>query len=286
MQTTAIVTDTNSGITAAQAQAMGISLIPMPFFVDGAACLEGQSYTAEMFFEQLRSGAEVSTSQPAPGVLTGLWETLLQTHDRVLHFPMTSGLSGSCETAKVLAQDYGGRVLVVDDHRISVTLLQSIRNAQVLLDQGKTAEEVQRILEEEGPVSSIYLAVNTLKYLKKSGRVTAAGAAMAAVLQIKPVLQIQGGKLDAYQKARGLTQAKKLLLTAMAKDLADRFAGETMALFAVYSGDTALGEAWQREVQAAFPDRSVELGVLPLSICCHVGDGTLAVACARDRAPS
>ena len=206
---TAIVTDTNSGITAQMAREMGIYLIPMPFFIDGSTYYEGETCTPDFFFRHLKAKAEVSTSQPSPEVITSLWASLLETHDAVLHFPMTAGLSGSCETAKALAQEFDGRVLVVDDHRISVTLAQSIRNAQTLLAQGKTAQEVRGILEAEKDASSIYIAVNTLEYLKKSGRVTAAGAAMAAVLHIKPVLQIQGGKLDAYKKVRGMFQAKK-----------------------------------------------------------------------------
>ena len=196
---------------------MGIDLIPMPFFVDGETYLEGKDCTPETFFQRMKAGAEISTSQPAPEEITSLWDTLLKTHDAVLHFPMSSGLSGSCHTAKALAQEYGGRVLVVDDRRISVTLAQSIRNAQVLLAQGKTAAEVRDILEAERDASSVYIAVNTLEYLRKSGRVTAAGAAMAAVLHIKPVLQIQGGKLDAYKKVRGMLQAKKTLLEAYSR---------------------------------------------------------------------
>ena len=279
---TAIVTDTNSGITAQMAREMGIYLIPMPFFIDGSTYYEGETCTPDFFFRHLKAKAEVSTSQPSPEVITSLWASLLETHDAVLHFPMTAGLSGSCETAKALAQEFDGRVLVVDDHRISVTLAQSIRNAQTLLAQGKTAQEVRGLLEAEKDASSIYIAVNTLEYLKKSGRVTAAGAAMAAVLHIKPVLQIQGGKLDAYKKVRGMLQAKKTLLDALRHDLATRFAGMKMAVFSGYSGaDPDLGKAWQREVQAAFPEQLVELISLPLSICCHIGDGALGVACAK-----
>ena len=255
---TAIVTDTNSGITAQMAREMGIYLIPMPFFIDGSTYYEGETCTPDFFFRHLKAKAEVSTSQPSPEVITSLWASLLETHDAVLHFPMTAGLSGSCETAKALAQEFDGRVLVVDDHRISVTLAQSIRNALTLLAQGKTAQEVRGILEAEKDASSIYIAVNTLEYLKKSGRVTAAGAAMAAVLHIKPVLQIQGGKLDAYKKVRGMLQAKKTLVDALRHDLATRFAGMKMAVFSGYSGaDPDLGKAWQREVQAAFPDQLV-----------------------------
>lgn len=282
MGKTAIVTDTNSNLSVQEAQRLGVHLISMPFFIDGATYLEGRDCTPEMFFGKMKDGAEVSTSQPSPEEITSLWEKLLESHDNILHFPMSSGLSGSCETAKALAQEYGGRVLVVDDHRIAVTLAQSIRNAKALLALGKTAEEVREILEREKSASSVYIAVNTLEYLKKSGRVTAAGAAMATILHIKPVLQIQGGKLDAYKKVRGMLQAKKTLIEALRHDLATRFAGMKMAVFSGYSGaDRTLGEAWQKEVQSAFPEYEVGLISLPLSICCHTGEGALGVACAK-----
>ena len=277
---TAIVTDTNSGLSAAQAEELGIFLIPMPFYIGGETYLEGKDLTHAMFFEKMRKGEIVSTSQPSPHEITTLWESLLETHDRVLHFPMSGGLSGSCEVAKALAQEYDGRVLVVDDRRISVTLEVSIRNAVALLKEGKTAEEVRDILESERREAIVYLAVNTLEYLKKSGRVTAAAAAMAAVLHIKPVLQIQEGKLDAYKKVRGMVQAKKTLIEALRHDLSTRFAGMKMRVFSGYSGgDPALGKSWQKEVQAAFPDWEVGLISLPLSICCHTGEGALGVAC-------
>lgn len=279
---TAIVTDTNSGISAEKAEQLGIFLIPMPFFIGGETYYEGKDISHAQFFEAMRSGVEVSTSQPAVADITAQWDKALEGHDRVLHFPMSSGLSGSCQTARALAQEYGGRVLVVDDHRISVTLEQSIRNAQALLATGRTAEEVHAILEAERYDASVYIAVNTLEYLKKSGRVTAAAAAMASILNIKPVLQIQGGKLDAYKKVRGMNQAKRVLLDALQKDLDTRFREFNKTVFAGYSGgDPALGEAWQKEVQAAFPDYTVELISLPLSICCHTGEGALGVACAK-----
>ena len=281
MKAAAIVTDTNSGISAAEAERLGIFLIPMPFSVDGVQHLEGQTCLPEEFFRALTEDAEVSTSQPSPGEIIRLWERLLQDHEAVLHFPMSSGLSGSCQTAKALAADYPGRVFVVDNKRISVTLAQSVLDAQKLLREGISVREVHGILEREGLNASIYIAVNTLTYLKKSGRVTAAGAAMAAVLNLKPVLQIQGERLDAFRKARGMAQAKQLMLSAMRDDLGGRFQDEEVALFAAYSGATVDGERWLEEVRAAFPDREVRLAALPISICCHVGAGTLAVACSK-----
>ena len=278
---TAIVVDTNSGIMPEEAARMGISLIPMPFLIDGKEYLEGEDCSQDFFFERMAAGAEVGTSQPSPGGIAELWERLLEENDAVLHFPMSSSLSGSCQTAKALALDYPGRVFVVDNRRISVTLRESVRGAQRLLAEGKSAEETHRILEERGGESSIYIAVNTLEYLKKGGRVTAAGAAMGTLLNLKPVLQIQGGKLDAFKKCRGMAAACDAMLQAMEKDLRERFPGQEMRLFAAYSGDRAAGESWLGQVRAAFPEREVELAALPLSICCHIGSGALAIACAE-----
>ena len=277
---TAIVTDTNSGLSQAAADELGVYLIPMPFTIDGQLYFEGHDLTHPMFFEKMRQGAHISTSQPAPYDITSLWDRLLETHDTVLHFPMSAGLSGSCQIAKGLAQEYDGRVLVVDDRRISVTLEQSVRNARTLLDQGRSPAEVRETLEAERRDCIVYLAVNTLEYLKKSGRVTTAAAAMAAVLHIKPILLIQEGKLDAYRKVRGMAHAQKDLIDALRQDLATRFAGMKMKVFSGYSGgDPSVGTAWQKQVQAAFPEWEVGLISLPLSICCHTGEGALGVAC-------
>ena len=277
---TAIVTDTNSGLSQAAADELGVYLIPMPFTIDGQLYYEGRDLSHPVFFEKMRQGARISTSQPAPFDITSLWEKLLETHDAVLHFPMSAGLSGSCQMAKGLAQDYDGRVLVVDDRHISVTLEQSVRNARILLDEGRGPAEVREILEAERRDCIVYLAVNTLEFLKKSGRVTAAAAAMAAVLHIKPILLIQEGKLDAYKKVRGMAHAQKALIDALREDLSHRFAGMKMRVFSGYSGgDPAVGTAWQEIVQAAFPEWEVGLISLPLSICCHTGEGALGVAC-------
>ena len=277
---TAIVTDTNSGLAPAAAEEIGVHLIPMPFTIDGQLYYEGHDLSHALFFEKMRQGARISTSQPAPYDITSLWERLLETHDAVLHFPMSAGLSGSCQVAKGLAQEYDGRVLVVDDRRISVTLEQSVRNARTLLDHGMPPAQVREILESERRDCIVYLAVNTLEFLKKSGRVTAAAAAMAAVLHIKPILLIQEGKLDAYKKVRGMAHAQKALIDALRQDLSTRFAGRKMKVFSGYSGgDPSLGLAWQKQVQAAFPEWEVDLISLPLSICCHTGEGALGVAC-------
>ena len=277
---TAIVTDTNSGLSPAAAEKLGVYLIPMPFTIDGQLYHEGRDLSHPMFFDLMRKGARISTSQPAPYDITSLWDRLLETHDTILHFPMSAGLSGSCQIAKGLAQEYDNRVLVVDDRRISVTLEQSVRNARTLLNQGMSPAQVRETLEAERRDCIVYLAVNTLEYLKKSGRVTSAAAAMAAVLHIKPILLIQEGKLDAYKKVRGMAHAQKALIEALRHDLSTRFAGMKMKVFSGYSGgDPSVGFAWQRIVQAAFPEWEVGLISLPLSICCHTGEGALGVAC-------
>ena len=277
----AILTDTNSGINPDQAARYGIHLVSMPVIIDDETYFENESIFQDEFFQRLREGACVSTSQPAPGVLMDCWEGLLERYDEIIYLPMSSGLSGSCQTAAMLAEEYDGSVHVVDNHRISVTLRQSVLEAKYLADQGKTAQEIVAYLEQDGLEASIYVAVNTLEYLKKSGRVTAAGAAIGTILNIKPVLQIQGGKLDAFKKCRGMAAACDAMLQAMEKDLRERFPGREMRLFAAYSGDRAAGESWLGQVRAAFPEREVELAALPLSICCHIGSGALAIACAE-----
>ena len=282
MSKIAIVTDSNSGITQEEGRRLGVSVIPMPFFINEKMYLEGITLSQDEFYQWLKSDASISTSQPSPGETMGLWDNLLKEYDEIVQIPMSSGLSATCATAMGLAQEYEGRVHVVDNQRISVTQRQSVLDAITLREAGKSGAEIKQILEAEKFNSSIYITLETLKYLKKGGRITPAAAAIGTVLNLKPVLQIQGGKLDAYKKVRGMLQAKKTLLDALRHDLATRFAGMKMAVFSGYSGaDPDLGKAWQREVQAAFPDQLVELISLPLSICCHIGDGALGVACAK-----
>lgn len=279
MSKIAVVTDTNSGITAEEAQKAGISLIPMPFMVNGKEYFEGVTCTYDHFFEMLESGADVSTSQPSAYSITSVWESLLKDHDGVLYLPMSSALSGSCQAAKALAREYEGRVFVVDNKRISITLRQSVFDALAMIKQGMTLDEIGNKLEETGLDCSIYLAVNTLELLKKSGRVTAAGAAIATVLGLKPVLQIQGEKLDAFAKARGMKAAEKVMFDAMEKDLATRFAGRDVKVAAAYSGSDENGREWLKLVKKHFGDRHIEICRLPISICCHIGAGVRAMGC-------
>ena len=279
MSKIAIVTDTNSSMTQAEAREKGIFLLPMPVIVDGQEYIEDVTLTYEEFFDRLSKGAEVSTSQPAPAVMTAYWDKLLQDHDEIVHIPMSSALSSSLTTARALAADYGGRVVVVDNKRISVSQRQAALDALTLAERGKTAAEIGAILEEQAYNASIYLAVNTLELLKKSGRVTAAGAAVATVLNLKPVLQIQGEKLDAFAKARGMARAEDIMLKAVRADLDGRFRGKPVHVETAYSGDLASAQAWRDRVLKEFPEYEVALRRLPISISCHVGAGVHAAGC-------
>ena len=279
MSRIAVVTDTNSGITREEAKKLGVFLLPMPIIVDGKEYFEGVTCTYEQFFDMLAAGSDVSTSQPAPEDLTALWDTILQSYDSIVHIPMSSALSGSCGTAKALAADYNGRVCVVDNKRISLSQRESVLDALTLIKKGLTAAEICVQLEETAYNSSIYLAVNTLELLKKSGRVTAAGAALATLLGLKPVLQIQGEKLDAYAKVRGMAAAEKTMLKAIEKDMQTRFAGKLVHIAVAYSGDIRPALDWRKTVRSYFGDSHIELYKLPISICCHVGAGVKAIAC-------
>lgn len=279
----AIVTDSNSGITQAEAKDLGISVIPMPFTIADKEYFEEVDLSQEEFFEKLKDGDDIFTSQPATVSVTELWDKLLEEYDEVLHIPMSSGLSGSCETAMMLAQDYEGKVKVVNNQRISVTQKQATLDAIKLRNEGKNADQIKDILEEDKLKSSIYIMVDTLKYLKKGGRVTAAGAAIGTVLNIKPVLQIQGDKLDAYAKARGVKQGKKIMLEAMKKDIEIRFQklfDEGRLRFAVvHSDNLEAAEELVKEVKEVLHTEDVYIDRLSLSVACHIGPGALAIAC-------
>ena len=219
----AILTDSNSGILQAEAEELGIQVVPMPFMIEGKTFYEGIDLTQEDFYKKLAENVEISTSMPEPGSVMDLWDKLLETHDEVVYIPMSSGLSSSCETAMMLAQDYDGKVQVVNNQRISVTMRQSVLDALELAEEGRSAAEIKKILEDAKFDSSIYIMVDTLYYLKKGGRITPAAAAFGELLKIKPVLQIQGEKLDAFAKARTVKKAKQIMIKAIQDDLANRF---------------------------------------------------------------
>ncbi|MCI8634851.1 MAG: DegV family protein [Eubacterium sp.] len=284
MSKVAIISDSNSGIIQKQAKELGIHILPMPFFIDQETYYEDINLTQEQFYQKLKDGCDISTSMPSVGSVTDLWDELLQEYDEIVHIPMSSGLSSSCETAVMLAQDYEGKVFVVNNQRISVTQKQSVMDALALAKQGRTAAEIKDILEREKLESSIYIMVDTLTYLKKGGRITPAAAALGTLLRLKPVLQIQGEKLDAFAKARTVKQAKSIMLDAMKKDFADRFGdpdGGHMYLEIAYTYDLAAAETFREEVLAVFPNADIVMDPLSLSVSCHIGPGALAIACSK-----
>ena len=276
----AIVTDSNSGMTAQEAQELGVQIVPMPFSIDGQLYYGGVDLTQEEFFRRVAQGADVSTSQPAPGEVGLLWARLLEEYDQLVYIPMSSGLSNACATARLLAQEaFPGKAFVVDNKRISVTQWQSVRDAVALAKLGFDGAQIQQKLEEDALNASIYIMVDTLKYLKKGGRITPAAAAIGAVLNVKPVLQIQGEKLDAFAKVRGAKAAQQKLIDALRHDLDTRFAGKRMMVAVAYSGSPEAGEAWRQQVQEAFPQYEVFSVPLTLSVACHTGPGALGVGC-------
>ena len=278
----AVVTDSNSGITQEKGKELGVHVIPMPFYIDGELFLEDITLTQEAFYEKLASDCEISTSQPAPGEVMEFWDKLLKEYDEIVHIPMSSGLSSTCETAIMLSKDYDGKVEVVNNQRISVTQKTSVLDAVRLAKAGKSALEIKESLEAEKLESSIYITVDTLKYLKKGGRITPAAAAIGTVLNLKPVLQIQGEKLDAFAKVRGWKQAKKTMLDAMEKDLLHRFGGKKMSLLAAYTCSAEEAKSWKEELEDRFPNYTIDMDPLSLSVACHIGLGALAVACAKE----
>ena len=283
MSRIAVATDSNSGITQKEAEKLGIQVLPMPFFINEELFFEDITLTQEDFYRRLDEDADISTSQPSPGAVMELWDGLLKDYDQVIYLPMSSGLSASCETAIVMAREepYAGRVYVVDNQRISITLRQSVLDALEMVEKGMSAEEIVDVLMREKLEASIYITVDTLKYLKKGGRVTAAGAALGAVLNIKPVLQIQGGKLDAFAKVRGMKAAKQKMLEAMEKDVLERFAGQKLRIMAAYTCSEDEAQAWKHEIEERFPGYEIHMDPLSLSVACHIGKGSMAIACSR-----
>ena len=283
MKKIAIVTDSNSGITQEMGKTMGIHVIPMPFFIDGELFLEDITLTQEEFYKRLGEDSDISTSQPSPGEVMECWDELLKEYDEIVHIPMSSGLSSTCHAAQSLSQEYEGKVCVVDNQRISVTQKQSVEDAIVLRDAGKSASEIKEILEAEKLQASIYITVDTLKYLKKGGRVTPAAAALGTVLNLKPVLPIQGEKLDALSKVRGWKAAKRTMLKAIEKDLNDRFADvrEDMVLGMAYTCSKEEAQEWKQEIAEKFPEYEIVEGPLSLSVACHIGPGAMAVTCMK-----
>lgn len=285
MSKIAIVTDSNSGITQKQAEELGVFVLPMPFMINDETFFEDINLTQEKFYARLEDGAVIATSQPSPESVLNLWKELLKSYDAIVHIPMSSGLSGSCESAYMLAQDFDGKVQVVDNQRISVTQRQSVLDAVELAKNGKSAEEIKDILVADKFNSSIYIMLDTLYYLKKGGRITPAAAALGTILKLKPVLTIQGEKLDAFAKARTVSQGKSIMMNAIKNDIMNRFGGLTkekgVFLQIAHTNNAAAAEELKKELLETFPGFDVHIDPLSLSVACHIGPSALGVACTK-----
>lgn len=284
MPRVAVMTDSNSGITQLEGKEMGIAVVPMPFTIDDVTYFEDINLTREEFFQMMADGREIVTSQPAPGDLMKMWDEALEKNDQVVYIPMSSGLSGSCQNARMLANEYNGRVFVVNNQRISVTQKRSVQDAMALAANGYDGARIREILERERFDASIYIMLDTLKYLKKGGRITPAAAAIGTLMRIKPVLQIKGERLDAFSKARTLAQGKTTMINAIHHDIETLYGGIDAKNVWMYTVHAQVPEAFapfRKEVREAFPGFDVEDGQLSLSICCHIGPGALAMACVK-----
>ncbi len=283
----AIVTDSNSGITQNQARELGVFVLPMPFMIDDVTYYEDINLTQEEFYERLLGDCNISTSQPSPEDVINLFDKILEDYDELVYIPMSSGLSGSYQTAKMLAEDYDGKVQVVNNQRISVTMRQSVLDALKLAKRGHDAAKICEILEDDKFNSSIYICVDTLEYLKKGGRITPAAAMLGQLLKIKPVLQIQGEKLDAFAKVRTISQAKATMIAQAEKDIINRFGGTSTGkgvhMFVAYSYNEENALIFEKELRERFPDiSSMYVDKLSLSVSCHIGPGSLAIAICKD----
>lgn len=285
MANIAIVTDSNSGITQTQAKELGVFVLPMPFMINEQTYFEDIDLTQEEFYQKLEGGANIGTSQPSPEAVMNLWNELLKDYDEIVHIPMSSGLSGSCQSAIMLAEDYDGRVQVVNNQRISVTQRQSAMDAKLLAAKGMNAREIKDFLEADKFNSSIYIMLDTLYYLKKGGRITPAAAAIGTMLRLKPVLQIQGEKLDAFAKARTTAQGKSIMINAIKNDIISRFGGLTeekgIWLQIAHTNNEEAALAYKEEILAQFPGYDIHVDPLSLSVACHIGPGALAFACCK-----
>ena len=282
----AVVTDSNSGITQAQAKEMGVAVLPMPFMIDGETYYEDITLTREQFYQRLKDNADIATSQPTPDSILKMWDKLLKEYDQIIHIPMSSGLSGSCSTAMMLAgeDEYEGKVFVVDNRRISVTQYQSVKDAQMLAAMGMDGTQIKKRLEETAADSVIFITVDTLKYLKKGGRITPAAAALGTLLKIKPVLIILGEKLDSFAKARTMKQAKTMMMNAIQKELYGRLHDSECRnchLAIAHTDNEEAALEFKKEVEERFPNADVYMAPLSLSIACHIGPGSLAVTATR-----
>lgn len=280
MEKTAILTDSNSGLTKEEAKRHQIHILPMTFFVDGRECVEGVSLSEKEFFECMRRGDTVSTTQPSLAALSDLWEELLKTHDKIVHIPMSKALSGGYSSAVMLSGDYEGRVLVVDSRRISVTQASAAIEAARLAGDGVPAEEIRAKLEDMALEASIYITVETLEYLKRGGRIRSVEALAGEILNIRPVIQIKGGLLEPYCKVRGRRRAKKEMEDAILRDgkaLMEKYGEDRLELYIAHADAAEEAQEWAGKIESLFPGKQAKIAKLPMSICCHVGPGTIGV---------
>ncbi len=284
MSKVAILTDSNSGFTQEEASKIGVYVLPTPVYINEEVFYEGIDLTTDEFFERQAAGADIKTSMPVVGDVIDKWESLLEEYDEVIYIPLSSGLSGSCQTAMMLADDYEGKVFVVNNQRISVTMKISVMEAKKMADAGKTGAEIQEILENTKYESTIYIMVDTLEYLKKGGRITPAAAAIGSMLKIKPVLQIRGEKLDSFAKARTVKQGKQIMLDAIAKDMAEEWddpTGEHTIIAMAHTQNQEEIEKYREEVQVRFPNHEIFIDPLSLVVSGHIGPGALAITCTK-----
>lgn len=274
-----IITDDNSGFTKKEAIENDVKILRMPIIVDGECYFENETLSGEQFYKFLEEDKDIKTSQPSPGEVINMWEDALKVYDQVVHIPMSSGLSESCHSAQLLSEEFNGKVFVVDNHRISVTLKASVYDAIKLRNEGKTGEEIKKYLEETKSDSNIFIMVDTLKYLKKGGRVTPAGAALGATFHIKPVLSIEGGKLDAFAKCVGIKKSKTTMLNAIQSIIDTKYNGslDGLEIALAYSYDIESAKLWKEEVEEKFNLKNIRLEPLSLSVATHIGPGALAI---------
>lgn len=283
MKKIALMTDSNSGLTQEKGKELGITVLPSPFIIDGQVLYEDIDLTQEEFYEKLESDVEVSTSQPSPEEVMKVWDELLQDAETVLYIPLSSGLSGACQTAEMLAHDYEGRVQVVNNQRISVTQRHSLEDAMHMIEQGMEAVQIKEVLEKERFESTIYIMLDTLSYLKKGGRITPAAAALGTALRLKPVLQIQGEKLDKFTTARTKKQGIAKMINAIREDLDQRFGGDVanVRMAVAYTKDREPAEQFAKQVEEELGCKVEQIDPLSLTVSCHIGPGALAVACSK-----
>jgi len=285
MQRIGVATDSHSGIHPKEAKKLGIMVLPMPFYIDEECFYEDVSITRDEFFQELNSGKKVSTSQPSPEAVMEFWREGLKEFSEILYLPMSSGLSGACNTARVLAEEseFEGRVYVVDIGRIATPLHRSILDTLEMIDEGLSAAEIKEILEASKDRMTIYLGVETLEYLKKGGRITPTIAAIGTMLNIKPVLKLDTGVLDDYRKCRGMKKARREMLEAMKRDLEitfrEEYENDEVYLLAASSADEATTKEWIEEIQEFFPGMGILIDKLSLGISCHTGEGALGIGC-------